>query len=356
MIAEVVADQRMPPWYASPEFGHFINKRTLTAAERETIVQWARTGLARGDDSKLPKTAPESNADGKWLIGTPDLVLNPLKAETLPANGDIPYRYIILPHNFKEDTWMQSVQILPDNPRVVHHCNLAYIAPKEGFKIDNFITGFVPGNGPVILDGGVAYRIPKGATLILQSHFISTGKEEKCRISVGFKYAHETVQMRIRHAYLMDNKFAIPPGAPAHPVSASQTLACNAIGLGMFSHMHVRGRDMSFRAKYPDGKTETLLVIPNYNFDWQIPYVWERGKMRFPKGTVLECVAHYDNSPFNPYNPDPKATVRDGPQTYHEMLNGFVFYVDADEHLNLDIDTKTGFVRGPAKTAQGPRN
>jgi hypothetical protein len=108
--------------------------------------------------------------------------------------------------------------------------------------------------------------------------------------------------------------------------------------------MHLRGRDMLFRAHKPDGTTETLLLVPNYSFDWQMPYVWEPGKMRFPKGTRLECVAHYDNSAFNPYNPDPATTVRDGPQTHHEMMNGFVFYTDAGEQLNLRIDPETGRV------------
>jgi hypothetical protein len=128
-------------------------------------------------------------------------------------------------------------------------------------------------------------------------------------------------------------------------VRASRTLPCNAEGIGMFAHMHVRGKDISFTAHYPDGKSETLLVVPNYNFDWQIPYRWETGKKNFPKGTRLECVAHYDNSAFNPYNPDPKDTVREGPQTYHEMMNGFVFYTDSDEDLNLNIDQLTGRVR-----------
>jgi hypothetical protein len=114
------------------------------------------------------------------------------------------------------------------------------------------------------------------------------------------------------------------------------------IGVGMFSHMHLRGKDMTFAAHTPDGKKDTLLVIANYNFEWQIPYRWEPGKKRFAKGTRLECVAHYDNSPFNPYNPDPKATVRNGPQTHNEMMYGFFFYTHADEKLNLRVDPKTG--------------
>jgi hypothetical protein len=99
---------------------------------------------------------------------------------------------------------------------------------------------------------------------------------------------------------------------------------------------------MTFRAQYPGGKSETLLLIPNYNFDWQMAYRWAPGAKKLPKGTRLDCIAHYDNSPFNPFNPDPKATVRDGPQTHHEMLNGFVFYTDANERLNLEMDGKTG--------------
>jgi hypothetical protein len=102
---------------------------------------------------------------------------------------------------------------------------------------------------------------------------------------------------------------------------------------------------MTFRARYPDGNSETLLVVPNYNFDWQMPYRWEPGKKRLPKGIRLECIAHYDNSNFNPYNPDPTATVRDGQQTRDEMLNGFVFYTDAAEQLHLTVDPRTGRVK-----------
>jgi hypothetical protein len=116
----------------------------------------------------------------------------------------------------------------------------------------------------------------------------------------------------------------------------------DAIGIGLFSHMHLRGRDMTFTALLPDGTTQELLMIPNYSFNWQHSYLWEFGRHRLPKGTVVRCTAHFDNSPFNPYNPDPAATVKEGPQTFHEMMNGFYFYVDADEQLNLTIDPKTG--------------
>lgn len=342
-IAEVVAEQRMPPWYAAPEHGSFVNRRGLSAAERDTLLQWVRSGNPAGDETKLPppKDVPEP---GSWLIGQPDLVLQAPEHE-LPAAGDIPYKYVVLAHVFTQDTWMEGIQIRPDNARAVHHCNMAYFLPAEGIKKSNFITGTVPGGSPMLLGNGIAFRIPKGSSVVLQIHYVSTGKPEKCRIAVGFKYASGVVQKQLKHVLIADYKFAIPPGAAAHPVASSRTLNEDVIGEGLFVHMHVRGRDMTFKAHLPDGKTETLLVVPNYSFDWQMPYRWAPGQMRLPKGTRLEAIAHYDNSTFNPYNPDPKATVRDGQQTHQEMMNGFVFYTSATEELNLNVDPKTGHVR-----------
>ena len=179
-------------------------------------------------------------------------------------------------------------------------------------------------------------------------HFVATGKIEKCRVSVALRYPRDIVQKRLRNIQLTTNRIEIPPGAPAHKIVASRVLDRDVVGVGLVSHMHLRGKDMTFNAHRPDGKTDTLLVIPNYNFSWQIPYRWEPGTARFAKGTRLECIAHYDNSPFNPYNPDPSATVRFGPQTHHEMMFGFFFHVDAAERLNLKIDPKTGRAIGDA--------
>ena len=340
-INEVIADQRMPPWFAAHDFGPFVNRRGLTDEERATIADWVRSGTASGDLAKAPK--PPAPPKDKWQIGTPDLVLD-TKTFDLPATGDIPYQHAILMHPFAEDTWVQGVQIASDNPRALHHCNLAFVKITEGFNPDNFITGYVPGGEPMNLDNGVGFLIPKGSVLGLQIHFVTTGKPEKARVSVALRYPREVITKQLRCMQIFDTRFAIPPGAPAHKVAASGTLTQDAIGVGLFAHMHLRGKDMTFTAHPPAGLPETLLIIPNYNFSWQIPYRWEPGKKLIPKGTRLECVAHFDNSPFNPFNPDPKKTVRNGPQTHQEMMYGFFFYTHADEKLALQVDPKTGSV------------
>jgi thiol-disulfide isomerase/thioredoxin len=340
-IAEVVEDRRMPPWFAHEHFGKFTNERKLTDEERDKIVHWARGGKLAGDLSKAPR--PPEFASTKWQIGEPDLVIRAGQVEKLAAVGYIPYRYVMLPYVFPHDTWVQGVEIMPSNPRVVHHANLAFASLTQGFDVDrNFITGKVPGGIPVDLGSGVAVLIPKGSVLALQIHYVTTGKEEEDQISVGLRFAREPVRKRLKYKIIADYKFRIPPGAPAHPVSAQKQLECDATGIGLFSHMHLRGKDSSFFAHYPDGKDETLLVLPNYNFDWQLSYTWERGTRHFPKGTKIECISHFDNSAFNPYNPDPKATVKNGLQTHQEMMQGFFFYTDDSENLNIRVDPKTG--------------
>jgi len=339
-IAEVVSEQRMPPWFAHPAFGKFVNERSLTSEERETIVQWALGDKAAGDLSTAPK--PPVFSDTKWAIGEPDLVITASKEEKLPATGYIPYRYVVLPYVFPHDTWVQGIQIMPSNPRVVHHANLAFVSMSKGWDEDhNFLTGKVPGGLNVDLNSGMAMKIPKGVSLIYQIHYVTTGKEETDQISVGLRFAKEPIQKQVRYKIIGDYKFKIPPGEPAWPVAAQKELECDATGIGLFSHMHLRGKDSSFFAHYPDGKSETLLVLPNYSFDWQLSYVWAGGH-QFPKGTKIECSSHFDNSRFNPFNPNPGATVTNGPQTHDEMMQGFFFYTANEEQLNLQVDPKTG--------------
>lgn len=345
MIAEVTEDQRMPPWYANPRHGKFQNDPTLSREERQVLKQWAQTGRAAGTASEA---VPESKAAPTgWRIGEPDLVITMLEEHTVPASGFVPYRHVLLPHVFFGDTWLEAIEIRPSNPAVVHHCNMAY-ANSSGVGHETFITGYVPGGQAMDLgrfENNVAFFVPRLSVVGLQIHYTTTGKEEKCRISVGFRFPRRNVQKQLRHVLLDPHRIAIAPGHGAFPIQAQKTLDRDIDLLGLFTHMHVRGKDMTFTAIPPEQPREILLQIPNYNFEWQLGYEIKPGTKHLPRGTVLEAVAHYDNSTFNPYNPDPTRTVPWGQQTYDEMFNGYIFFVDRHEQLNLTIDPKSGQAR-----------
>lgn len=347
MIAEVVGERRMPPWHAASAHGEFTNNPRLSSQEIATITDWAKGERKAGDPKDAPEPLPVRESD--WLIGKPDLIIKMPSPNTIPATGYVPYHYALLPYIFLKDTWVQKIQINPGNNAAVHHCNMGYVSLADaGEKVfhpeKNFITGYVPGGDPMVLKDGVGFRIPAGSVIGLQLHYISTGEETTDQTEVGFVFAKEKIQKQTYHFQCHTSRFEIPPGASHHPVKASKTFAFDATGIGMYSHMHVRGKDMTFESVLPDGQKETLLSIPNYNFEWQASYRWPENKIKFQKGTRIDCTAHFDNSTFNPYNPDPKAAVRHGLQTYQEMMYGFVFFTRDDEALNLTIDPQTGHV------------
>ncbi len=346
-IADVVRSGQMPPAFASREYGHFENLRTLSKEDRALILAWVRQGKRPGDAAKEP--APREFPAGKWQIGEPDLVLSTLLESEIPATGIVPYQYAVLPKVFLHDTWVQRVEVLPGNRAVVHHCNLGYVKLGEKPSTKNLVSGYVPGGGPLTLDRGVGLCIPAGSVLALQIHYVTTGQPEKDRTSVGIVFAQEKIERRLQHLPCIEHNISIPPGEGNHRLETTQMFPCSATGIGLYSHMHLRGKDMVFRAAYPDGTEETLLAIPNYDFNWQMAYRWRDGAMKFPQGTRLTVRAHYDNSAFNPFNPDATATVTEGQQSFDEMMYGFLFYTNDDEQLNLDIDPKTGRVL-PAKS------
>ncbi len=347
MIAEVVQDQTMPPWFATEAHGDFQNNPSLSLAERTLLLQWVQSGCREGDVAKA--TPVPEVPSGKWRIGEPDLVITMLEEHTVPATGFVPYRYTVLPYLFLQDTWVEAFEIRPENPAVVHHCNMAYMT-KDGASEETFLTGYVPGGQPLDLgrfDNGTACFVPAGSGLGLQIHYTTTGKEETSRIQVGLRFPRSPVKKQFRHFLLDPRGWQIPPNDPAFRIQASHTLSHDVTLMGLFTHMHVRGRDMTFYAVSSDNKRETLLQIANYNFEWQLGYEIEPGKKQLSAGTKIEAIAHFDNSAFNPYNPDSKSSVQYGPQTIHEMFNGFVFYVQNDESLNIEVDSATGRVKSP---------
>jgi hypothetical protein len=356
MIAEVVDQRRMPPWYASPGVGKFMNDRTMSSADRKLLVAWARAGAPHDDVGTTPTnvesvTSQEAShaagiwASKTWQIGEPDYVLETPLTYDVPADGYVDYKYAVLPTLFLRDTYVEAVEIQPSNPRVVHHANLGFMPLGTDGKNAKLITGYVPGVGPMLLEHNVASKIPAGSAIGLQIHLVTTGKPEKTKLRVGFRFPRYEIDKELHYLQLSNQEFAIPPYAAHYPVSRTKTLRDDVTLYGFFAHMHVRGQDATFRAYPPDRDPVTLLMIPNYSFDWQMPYHLPYGAVKFPANTKFECLAHFDNTSFNPYNPDPSATVRDGQQTYQEMMYGYMFYTKDKEHLGLKIDVANGHAK-----------
>jgi peroxiredoxin len=336
MIREVVTEKRMPPWNADPRFGHFSNDRSLPEADRATLLAWVDEGCPPGDPKDAP---PPRSFASTWKIGKPDAVFTMTKPYKVPASGGpggVPYQFVVVPTNFKEDVWVQAAEARPGNRAVVHHIIAFVAAPgkehdensPDGIG-DDLLVAYAPGDLPSVFPLGAAKKIPKGSSLVFQMHYTPNGVAQTDQSSVALVFAKEPARHEVHTRSISQDRLEIPAGAANHEVKAIRTFDRDVEVLSLMPHMHLRGKDFTYRVTYPDGRKETLLSVPRYDFGWQMYYHTVK-PLRLPAGTRLECVAHYDNSTGNPNNPDPGTAVHWGDQTWEEMMIGFLDYYYAD--------------------------
>ncbi len=350
-IKEAVLTKRMPPWFADPAHGKFSNDRSLARTEMETLVAWADHGAKEGDPKDAP--APRKFVTG-WNIGQPDLVVEMPHEFQVPASGTIDYQYIVIPVNLTEDRWIQLAEVRPGNRALVHHVIAFIRGPKskwmrdaqpgepfvpkkrtdgrrdEGEGSGEFLVGYAPGTVPEMLEPGQGKLMKAGSDLVFQMHYTANGKAGTDRTKLGITFSKSPPTQRVLTAGAQNRKFVIPAGAANYRVDSEMTLQDSATLTGFLPHMHLRGKSFEYRLVYPTGETEILLQVPQYNFNWQLSYYLEK-PLLLPKGTKIECTAHFDNSANNPGNPNPNEEVRWGDQSWEEMMIGF---------FDLAIDAK----------------
>ena len=335
-IKEAVLLKKMPPWFADPKYGHFANDRTMSEQDVKTLVAWVDGGAKEGNPKDLPKPVEFLNG---WNINKPDMEVEMAQDFKIPATGTIDYQHILIKGNFEKDTWISQAEVRPGNRALVHHV-IAYIRPPgskwmkdavpgvpysskgESGANGEFLVGYAPGFLPTKFEPGRAILVKAGSDIVLEMHYTANGKEGIDRSKLGLVIAKEPVQERIYVLAAQNNKFAIPPGDPNYKVDAKFEFGGDSKIINFIPHMHLRGKDMDYRAIYPTGETETLLSVPRYDFSWQLTYKPLKDIV-VPKGTVIACTAHFDNSPNNPNNPDPTKTVKFGEQSWDEMMIGF---------------------------------
>ena len=360
----IAADARartMPPWFADPKVGHFANDPSLTAAQIQTLNDWAATGTPAGNPSDAPP--PRRFAEG-WNITQPDLVIRMPKPVAIPATGDVEYTYEIVPTGFKEGKWVQMSEIRPSSRENVHHA-VVYIRPSGStwlrdaakdvpftasdmtndqdrhdthFTQADILLVYAPGSSPDNWPAGMAKYIPPGSDLVFQMHYTTHGRATTDQTSVGMVFARGAPTKRVLTLQLTNSSFVIPPGVDDFRVEVHGSLPNDALLLSFFPHMHLRGKRFEYNILRADGSIEPLLSV-NYNFYWQLSYRLAT-PMPLKAGTVLQAVGWYDNSKNNPHNPDPDATVYWGDQTYDEMMVGFF-----DVAVPTDVDKTRFFIR-----------
>ena len=345
MIRAVTEEGTMPPWFAAPlgdahAPSPWSNDRGLSDAEKSRIAAWIEAGKPEGARADLP--LQRAYPEGKWTIGTPDAVFQLPEPIAIKAEGTMPYQNVLVPTNLAEDRWVKAVQIVPSDPSVVHHVLVFVLDEKTASdpvarlrlgadEAGGYWAAYVPGNDAYVLGDGFARRLPAKSSLLFQIHYTPNGKATEDQMKIGIVFTDETPKHLVRTASVVDRRIAIPPGAANHRETAQLRVPADAKVLAFMPHMHVRGKAYRYEFEPADGGARRMLLdIPNYDFNWQLRYEL-REPLDVPKGSVIHGTAWYDNSANNPANPDPKRTVRWGPQTDDEMMLGYIEYYLVDE-------------------------
>jgi hypothetical protein len=361
-IQQVVAARTMPPWHADPKYGVFENDRHLDQKDVDTIVAWVNQGAKEGNPADQPPVPKFADQEG-WNIGKPDVVLSMPQAVSVPDTGTVPYRFFAVPTNFTEDKYVMAAEIHRGNPTLVHHVIINVLEPGAGplpaagelnfegggegrggprgggrgrnSNPDGMLVGWAPGMSPLVLKPGLAKLIKKGSVLIFQMHYTTNGEGGMDQTSVGLKFSKAPVEKRVITTGAFARQLDIPPGDPNYETNAVMDFKEDSHILSFMPHMHLRGKDFQYRLVLPDGSTKILLNVPRYDFSWQTTYIFKE-PVAAPKGSKIECTAHFDNSTNNKYNPDPTKEVRWGQQTWEEMMIGWLDYTIDGQDLKQE--------------------
>lgn len=326
-IKQATLSRTMPPWHADPKVNHFLNDRRLSEEELATVAKWADNGAPEGNPTDLP--TPPTFVAG-WKIDKPDFIIDTGVDFKIPADGVVKYQYYLVDPGFKEDKWVTSIEVRPQQRAQVHHILVFVVedgkrVTRAGEQFSDMLIGYAPGVPSIEWPKDTAFLIKAGSKLRFQVHYTPNGKESVDRSVLGLKFAAAAPKFRAFATSAMQPRIKIPPGDPNYESHALFTFPEDATLLDLTPHMHLRGKAFKYTITYPDGKSEELLNVPKYDFNWQLSYILAEPR-KVPAGSKIEAVAWYDNSPNNKYNPDPTKTVTWGEQTFEEMMIGFFNY------------------------------
>ncbi len=330
-IKKNVVSRKMPPWSADPHYGKFINDISLPEEKIKLIADWVDQGAPLGDAKEVP---PVPQFKNEWKLGAPDYIVE-LPEYSLPASGPDQFPNLSAKINLPKDVWIQSLEFLPGNRRIVHHIVLyrgeGGMMSSGGSSQDGLGTGafsgWAVGTPPVTWPEGMGHELKKDDTITANMHYHPSGKPETDRTRIGFYFGKGEIKKIMWAGAPLRLDFLIPAGAENFETSASINIEDDIYVTQYFPHMHQRGKDMKYTAIFPDGRREVMLSVPNYDFNWQWNYYLEK-PLFLPKGSKVEILSHHDNSAKNPNNPDPTKDLWFGEESNNEMMIGaFAYYV-----------------------------
>ncbi|ADB40211.1 c-type cytochrome [Spirosoma linguale] len=352
-IAKVTQIRYMPPFPADRQFQHYANERGLSEAEINTIQAWVQGGMVQGKEvrGKDNRVGAKGGAiQSERNARTPDLVLR-MKPYNIKGDVQEDFRYFHVPMGLTQDIWVEAVEFVPGNRKLLHHSRLMIdstgtMAGIDGISeedprlrefqktplADEFLYGWVPGNDRVTFPEGAAKRIRAGSDLILNIHYAPSAKADQDQSEVRLYFARKPVERVVKTLTLTENNvtnqpFQLPANTKPTFFMNYGPLRDTVRLLSVLPHMHRLGKSVRAFAITPDGDVINLIKIDAWDYNWQLSYFFQT-PLVLPKGATIIAEASYDNTDQNPLNPNrPARTVGYGWNSTDEMMNLVFYYI-----------------------------
>ena len=338
-IARAVRARAMPPWSAESDHRRWANDMALSPDEIATIVRWVESGAPEGDPADLP---PKPTFPSDWSLGEPDLVLT-LDGVEVPAGGPDLFPQQWLEIDLDRPRWVRAIEFLPGDRRVTHHFQSAYNTPAtvraptlgqdveipEGRGGSGVFAIWTAGMPPYAFPEGMGRIVTPETRILVDSHYHPFGEATTDQTRIGLYFGEGELRKEVATMVAVNTGLRIPPGVADHPELAFHVFDRDMQILAFSPHMHVRGKAMRYELTYPDGRRETLLDVPRYDYNWQWLY-YPVEPIDVPAGSRLDVTAVWDNSAGNPANPDPGQEIIYRGDTFNEMFVGFFEAIQKD--------------------------
>ncbi|MGH9319142.1 MAG: hypothetical protein ACRD3V_04550 [Vicinamibacteria bacterium] len=368
-IKDEIAARRMPPWHIDKTVGiqSFANDRSLSDEQIATIVRWVDEGAPKGNPSDMPPPL-EWPDEQIWTFaerfGEPDLILTS-PPYTVPVQAQDAWFKPVTETGLTEARWVRAIEIRPtaiEGRRVTHHA-LARLEQEEPEESDEertnapedeeavgpglFMEWAVGKQGEIMRENSGKLMLP-GSKIVWDLHYHAVGEEITTAAELAIYFYPKGEEPKFRQVLGLFHAIGGGPGGldiPPNTVSVHQGFHVmkQAGRIENYQpHMHLRGKAMSMEAILPNGKTEILNHVDNFQFNWHNNYVYTADAAPLlPKGTVLRFTSWHDNTTANKSNPDPAQWVGWGDRTVDEMAHAWVniTYME-DEDYRAEVEKR----------------
>lgn len=334
MIRETLLTRRMPPGQIDPQFAELYDDvHHISDHEMALLMSWIESGAERDPQSEDPLATIKAE-ESSWQLGEPDLIVE-FPAQAIPATGVLEYVFVPIELGLTEDRWVTAYEFDIGDKSALHHVIVYTQDARQrrqnasgGGSRTNF-GGYAPGREHVVLSEGTGIELKRDMRFMIQFHYTAVGRDIVDQSRLGLYFSDVPPEKALVRTAVMNGDFVIPPGTRDFPVSATAMIPRDSYLYSFAPHMHFRGKRVKFTAHYPDGTREVLLSIPNFQHNWQMVYRLKEPVL-LPAGTEIVAEGAFDNSRYNPLNPDPAQTVVWGDQVWDEMFITWMRIADAN--------------------------